>query len=180
MTFCENTYVWKTWLVVFELCGQQVDLGNPFCLGGCLVWQELYYWTQHTKSHACRYCWPLIFYTTFNVLGFPRGSHVQLRAKPVGFISRVPNQNGVSQAWYIVKIHHSGQEPSIFSHTSGLISLKFEVALKWFKANILLLLWTVIYGIKKYNCCFFLIALKSINVGSYLEVYEPISNIAEW
>ena len=28
-------------------------------------------------------------------------------------ISRVPNQNGVSQAWYIVEIHHSGREPSI-------------------------------------------------------------------
>ena len=28
-------------------------------------------------------------------------------------ISRVPGQNGVSQAWYIVEIHHSGGEPSI-------------------------------------------------------------------
>ena len=28
-------------------------------------------------------------------------------------ISKVPDQNGVSQAWYIVEIHHSGQEPSI-------------------------------------------------------------------
>ena len=27
-------------------------------------------------------------------------------------ISRVPDQNGVSQAWYVVEIHHSGQEPS--------------------------------------------------------------------
>ena len=30
-----------------------------------------------------------------------------------GLISRVPNQNGVSQAWFIVEIHHSGPEPSI-------------------------------------------------------------------
>ena len=29
-------------------------------------------------------------------------------------ISRVPDQNGVSQAGYIVEIHHSGREPSIF------------------------------------------------------------------
>ena len=29
-------------------------------------------------------------------------------------ISRVPDQNGVSQAWYIVEIHHSGQKPSIY------------------------------------------------------------------
>ena len=28
-------------------------------------------------------------------------------------ISRVPDQNGVSQAWYIVEIHHSGWKPSI-------------------------------------------------------------------
>ena len=26
--------------------------------------------------------------------------------------ARVPDQNGVSQAWYIVEIHHSGWEPS--------------------------------------------------------------------
>ena len=26
--------------------------------------------------------------------------------------SRVPSQNGVSQAWYIVEIHHSGRKPS--------------------------------------------------------------------
>ena len=32
----------------------------------------------------------------------------------VVLISRVPNQNGVSQAWYIVEIHHSGREPSDF------------------------------------------------------------------
>ena len=30
-------------------------------------------------------------------------------------ISRVPDQNGVSQAWYIVEIYHSGRKPSIFS-----------------------------------------------------------------
>ena len=30
-------------------------------------------------------------------------------------ISRVPDQNGVSQAWYIVEIHHSGREPSIYT-----------------------------------------------------------------
>ena len=27
----------------------------------------------------------------------------------------VPDQNGVSQAWYIVEIHHSGRKPSIWS-----------------------------------------------------------------
>ena len=31
----------------------------------------------------------------------------------VRYISRVPNQNGVSQAWYLVEIHHSGRKPSI-------------------------------------------------------------------
>ena len=29
-------------------------------------------------------------------------------------ISRVPDQTGVSQAWYIAEIHHSGREPSIY------------------------------------------------------------------
>ena len=32
----------------------------------------------------------------------------------ISFISRVPNQNGVSQVWYIVEVHHSGRKPSIF------------------------------------------------------------------
>ena len=30
------------------------------------------------------------------------------------FLSRVPDQNGASQAWYIVEIHHSGWKPSLF------------------------------------------------------------------
>ena len=33
----------------------------------------------------------------------------------VFYISRVPDQNGVSQAWYIVEIHHSGRKPSIWN-----------------------------------------------------------------
>ena len=36
--------------------------------------------------------------------------------------SRVPNQNSVSQAWYIVEIHHSGWEPS--KYYTGLWSRK--------------------------------------------------------
>ena len=35
-------------------------------------------------------------------------------------ISRVPNQNGVSQAWCIVQIHHSGREPSIYNIWSSI------------------------------------------------------------
>ena len=31
-------------------------------------------------------------------------------------ISRVPDQNGVSQAWYIVEIHHSSQTPSMCAY----------------------------------------------------------------
>ena len=31
-------------------------------------------------------------------------------------ISRIPDQNGVSQAWYIVEIHHSGREASNYHH----------------------------------------------------------------
>ena len=31
-------------------------------------------------------------------------------------ISRVLGQNGVSQAWHIVEIHHSGWKPSIYAH----------------------------------------------------------------
>ena len=36
-----------------------------------------------------------------------------------GIISRVPDQNGVSQAWYIVEIHHSGRKPSIYPVEAG-------------------------------------------------------------
>ena len=35
-------------------------------------------------------------------------------------ISRAPDQNGVSQAWYIVEVHHSGREPSILLHVCVL------------------------------------------------------------
>ena len=34
-----------------------------------------------------------------------------------GLILRSPDQNGVSQAWYVVEIHHSGRKPSI-SHST--------------------------------------------------------------
>ena len=37
----------------------------------------------------------------------------QQNKKKYQLISRVPDQDGVSQAWYIVEIHHSGWEPSI-------------------------------------------------------------------
>ena len=42
-------------------------------------------------------------------------STYQLWTKTHILISWVPDQNGVSQAWYIVEIHHSGPEPSICS-----------------------------------------------------------------
>ena len=35
-------------------------------------------------------------------------------------ISRVPDQNGISQACHIVEIHHSGPEPSILSTTATI------------------------------------------------------------
>ena len=35
------------------------------------------------------------------------------RLLQIGCVSRVPDQNGMSQACYIVKIYHSGPEPSI-------------------------------------------------------------------
>ena len=34
-----------------------------------------------------------------------------LKTKQVNIKSRVPHQNGVSQVWYIVGIHHSGRKP---------------------------------------------------------------------
>ena len=39
-------------------------------------------------------------------------------------ISRVPEQNGVSQAWYIVEIHHSGRKPSIYRLRTGHCGLR--------------------------------------------------------
>ena len=39
------------------------------------------------------------------------GSHVKATIN----ISRVPDQNGVPQAWFIVEIHHSGRKPSIYA-----------------------------------------------------------------
>ena len=40
-----------------------------------------------------------------------------------GCISRVPDRNGVSQAWYIAEIHHSGQNPFRFVCTGVGIAL---------------------------------------------------------
>ena len=34
-------------------------------------------------------------------------------------ISRIPDQNGISQAYYILEIHNSGREPSIYCYGSG-------------------------------------------------------------
>ena len=45
----------------------------------------------------------------------PGGCIGRCRQVKVGAcISRVPDQNGVSQAWYIVEIRHSGRKPSIY------------------------------------------------------------------
>ena len=42
------------------------------------------------------------------------------------FKSRVPDQNGVSQAWYIVEIHQSGRQPSKYAkYPIGLLTLRF-------------------------------------------------------
>ena len=35
------------------------------------------------------------------------------------YISRVPDQNGISQACYIAEIHHSGLKPSICFKGAG-------------------------------------------------------------
>ena len=45
-------------------------------------------------------------------------------------ISRVPDQKGASQAWYIVEIHHSGREPSICSSSwlsANVCVAKFQI-----------------------------------------------------
>ena len=41
-------------------------------------------------------------------------------------MSRVPDQNGVSQAWYIVEIRHSGREPSIYTSQKMHVKLTGE------------------------------------------------------
>ena len=45
------------------------------------------------------------------------------------WMSRVPNQNGVSQAWYIVEIHHSGQKTLKFY---GMLKVFLRVLWCWF------------------------------------------------
>ena len=39
------------------------------------------------------------------------------------YISRVPDQNGASQARYIVEIHHSSWEPSIYVVCFGVVDM---------------------------------------------------------
>ena len=54
-------------------------------------------------------------------------------------ISRVPDQNGVSQIWYIVEIHHSGWKPSIWCKRKEAVpkpeqqqkSVTFSVSTHW-------------------------------------------------
>ena len=44
-------------------------------------------------------------------------THTNVHVQTHTCISRVPDQNGVSQARYIVEIHHSGRKPLIYKHT---------------------------------------------------------------
>ena len=60
----------------------------------------------------------------------PPSTTQQQQIKTVKKKSRVPDQNGVSQAWYIVEIHHSGRKPS-----------KYEIGFMWSCLSTLVSLW---------------------------------------
>ena len=49
----------------------------------------------------------------------------------IHIISRVPDQNGVSKAWYIEEMHHSGREPSIWVQLAHTIFSHYYRLAHW-------------------------------------------------
>ena len=162
-----------------------MDLRSESCSSVCLASQlavlhdkKLWYWTLHANVwtnffHTCyayRQLWLLPFDTTFFDLDLAWKSQGQHKAKPLGFISSVFDQNGIFQAWYIVEIHHSGREPLIILHAFQQIRMKYML-LKQFKLDILILLLSEVLW-NKGNMCSFTDYIKKLQTGLYLDVYE--------
>ena len=61
--------------------------------------------------------WNAVQWKRFIIILFFHNFYFYIEGFPsewrISTISRVPDQNGVSQAWYIVEIYHSGLKPSI-------------------------------------------------------------------
>ena len=68
---------------------------------------------------------PIFFTAKAMIQSTNREPHAMCPPHPPTPKPRVPDQNGVSQAWYIVEMHHSGWEPLIYSFSlpSTLTSL---------------------------------------------------------
>ena len=62
---------------------------------------------------------------------------------------------------------------SHFSHTCHFIRMKFDVVMKQFRGNILMLLLSKISQNKGNNCCF-ADCVKNINIGMHSDVYKSI------
>ena len=97
-----------------------VIVTSPYSMIG-LEWKlyPTYKWSQTftPKSYRCR-CWEQLS-SAYKIYRRMAEWVIQSLAciQPVSIsIMRVPDQNGVSQAWYIVEIHHSGRKPSIYIH----------------------------------------------------------------
>ena len=75
-------------------------------------------------------------------------------------------------------IGHSSAESKpagfIFSHTFELISTKCDVVLKQFMLNTLTLLLSVIYLIKRNNCCSTDRIKKNVHAGMHLDICESM------
>ena len=93
---------------------------------------------------ACRHHWLVPFYITFIDLDLAWGPQGQCKAKPLGFV---------------------------FWHTFQLIRMKFDVVLKQFMLNILMLLWLRFNELWE-TAAVLLTGLKDFNVGTHLAVYE--------
>ena len=68
------------------------------------VWQYVQLSELIDPWETWAYCWLLRSQRTNIIVHTPNP-----------YILRVPDQSSVSQAWYIVEIHHSGRKPSIFN-----------------------------------------------------------------
>ena len=86
--------------------------------------------------------------------------------------SRVPDQNGVSQAWYIVEIYHSGQKPSTFN-------LNQKRYVRKTNADIWLSSVAMIYNDYSFYCCF--VCLEHLlNLRSHHSVMTMNEGHAGW
>ena len=127
------------------------------CLAGWLARCPPFHlaWTLHanfsTKAlHTCHtysHLWLLPFCATF--------SHTEL-------------------GWELQGLNVAKPVHFTFSHTFKLIRMQYNIALKQFKLNILILILSETEHNRENSCCFFWLHQDAFNVDIHSDIHEPI------